>query len=284
MVFGVDLEAAAGVGDDDAVVFVDFDAGWSLEPPHPRVVFDLAVCFDGAGVAPDDVLPRFGEGCRVALEGGKDFAVGFVCLHAAVSPVGDVDVALAVDGDVCGVVQFAAELFAECHHIFAVVGELLHAVVAPVCDVDAAVGVDGDAPGAAELSRRATGASESGEVLSVFGEFLHAVAAAFDYDDVVVCVEGDAVRPVQLSGLAAGLAPGCDPFIDRVRAGIGYDAVWVVFADDVVLFVGGVDPSFAVEGDAARPGEVLAGEVAEVVFVEGGLADAPSVPAFHLLR
>ena len=125
--------------------------------------------------------------------------------------------------------------------------------------------------------------AEAGEVTPVLGELLHAMVAALDDVQVVIGVERYAARAVQLAGGAPGLAPAFEPLLDRVAARIGHDSVRVVPADDVIVLVGHVDPALAVEGDAARPGEVASREISQVVLVEGGLADPPVVPVVYLL-
>ena len=109
------------------------------------------------------------------------------------------------------------------------------------------------------------------------------MVAALDDVQVVLGVERDAARSVQLTRGASGLTPACEPLFGSVPTRIRYDSVRVVPADDVLVLVRRVHPSVPVEGNPARPDEVLAGEVSQMVLVEGGLADASVVPVVHLL-
>ena len=155
--------------------------------------------------------------------------------------------------------RVAAGLFAVGYEVFAVGRELLGAVVAPVGDVDVAVVVHADAPGLVELAGAAAAAAKSEQEFAVVGELEGLVGGCVGYVDVAVVV--------------AGYAGGADELALAVPFA-GALAVGVIDFDLLFELVCAVDIAVIVNGDAHRPDEFFAGEVADKVFGDGNFADA----------
>ena len=105
-------------------------------------------------IRPDELGLPLRQLVRVTDERGDVSPVGAVCLHPAVGPVTDVDVAVRIDSHVRGVIELVVTgpVTSEREDELAVAVELLDPVILVVGNVHIAVGVDRDAPGGQELS------------------------------------------------------------------------------------------------------------------------------------
>ena len=171
-------------------------------------------------------------------------AVGVKDLQAVVLVVGNIDVAIVVNGHIGGAVELAVAGAgaAEFHQKAAVGGKLLDAVVAPVGYIDIAVIVNCDAPGVAELAFAVALRSPLGDKAAVFAEHLHTMVAAVHHIKPVVGVKGQAGRAVDFAIAGAGDAPFANPV-----AVLGKDG------DAVQPFVGDIGVVGAVQGYGSGP-------------------------------
>src|SRR5262249_53543037 len=138
-----------------------------------------------------------------------------------IAPIGDVDVAVAVDRDIGRVVELVGSrvagllalagdigakdrhlvgvvhrldraIGADAHERLALVGQLLHTVVLPIGDVDVAIAVGGDAPRLVELAGLGAGAAAFADKLAFGAEDLQPVVAAVGDNDVAVLFDREA--------------------------------------------------------------------------------------------
>ncbi len=186
-------------------------------------------------------------------------AFGVVDFDFVLAPVADVDVAIGVDGDVAGAVEFAwaSAGLANGLQEAALGGELLDTVVAPIGYVDVVAGVYGDAPGLIEFAVAGTGATECQDKVAVAGELGDAIVALFRDIKVLVGVEDHAGGSAKFSRLGAASAPLAEEVFLFDIGAVEFDGC-VEDGDSVQPLVGDVGKAVAVDGDGGGPDEAPA--------------------------
>src|SRR6266852_1018720 len=267
---------ALAVGNNDAVGGrVELDRRRETEAPLRLKASDPAPRLRHVGVGIDSLLPPLGQNLGVADQVGDGLTFRVEDGNPVVAPIGDVDIAIGIDGNIGGMIEHARlrisdrffdsrnvrpehrhcigafrrldlPILAELHQEFALGRELLHPMVLPVRDVDIAVLVEGDPPGLVELAIAAAGPAAFPDKLPVGGEDLQAIVAAVDSNDVAAFLYGQSSRAQQLAVAATRLAPLPQEFTAAVEYG---DRVLPVIRDVDMVVVVDRDP----EGPRALP-------------------------------
>src|SRR5262245_44032945 len=188
------------------------------------------------GVGRDGLLAPFRQYMGIANQLGDRLSLGVEDANPMVAPIGDVDIAIRIDGNVGRMIELAragiprplrgrCDVRAEVGYCIGILGlldlsilaelhqeptlrrELLDPMVVPVGNVYIAVLIERDPPRLVELTVAFPGPAAFPDKLAVRSEDLQPVVAAIDDDDVVVFLYGQAGRAKQLTIAAAGLAP-----------------------------------------------------------------------------
>src|SRR5437867_8023939 len=283
------------VGDDYAV-------GFRIEVHRRREAeakFRLqALCptsgFHHIGVGVDALLAPLGHDLSIADESCKRASFRVEDANPMVPPIGDIDIAIGIHGDVGRMIQQGClriarrargrqvrshvgdgigtlrhrnrPVLADLHQELALGRQFLDAVILPVRDVDIARLVEGDPPRLVELAISAPALAAFGHELSVGGEDLEAIVPAIDHDDVAVFLAHQTGRAYELAITTARLSPLPEKL-----------AVTIEHGDGVVPFIRGVHLALAVDSDAERPGRASVSfarleKLADKFFLAGSTA------------
>src|SRR5262245_45050013 len=165
-------------------------------------------------------------------------AVGSELLDAIVAPIGNIYIAIGVNGDPPGHAEVtgATAGLAPFEEEFAIFGELLNAAVQAVHDVEVIVLIEGYPRWAIELSIPSSRCPPLAYPIAILGEDRNAVIPLIGHVDVAGFVEGDGSRPHEATIRSLGLgllsANAAAKFRDIVLAhgADGYSlAVWPPF-------------------------------------------------------
>ena len=148
---------------------------------------------------------RGNSGWDARAESAQVGAGGGELLNAVVVPVGDIDIAIVVDGYAPRHIQFPflASLNAESTQVFAVFGELLDPAVQAVYDPDVVVGIKRQAGRSAELAFPVTGLAPGAEQIAFGVENGYVVEPFVSDINPFVLVQSDGGKPGELTLLIA---------------------------------------------------------------------------------
>src|SRR6516164_9125155 len=284
----IDLQPIALVlGNDHRIgVRIELDGGGEAEAPLRFEALHAAPRLGHVGVGVDAHLAPFRQDLGITDQGRDRSAFGIEDTDPMIAPIGHIDVAVAVDCDIGGVVElvgprmagllaFAGDIRAKDGHPIGVPGfldlavgadarqepavwrQLLNPMVLPVRHIDVAGLVEGDAPGLVELAFSSAGATTLPDELTVGCKDLQPVVTAVDDDQIAAFFDCETRRPIEFAITAAGDTPFADEF-----------AVGVEYRDRVGPVIRHVDPALGVvDGDAEGPRRTT---VAFAIFEEVG--------------
>src|SRR3984893_14155662 len=290
----VDLQPVTlTVRDDHAVGGrIEFHRRREAEPILRLEALYPAPSLRHVGVGIDGLLAPLRQYLGITDQIADRPSLGIEDANPMIAPIGDVDIAIGVHGNVGRVIErsrlritgglrswrdirsehghriralglFDFSILAKLHQELALGGQLLNAVVLPVGDIDVAILVERDAPRLVELTITIAGAAALAHKLPVGSEDLEAVVPAVDDDNVAVLPDSQTGRTHELAVAAAGRAPLPQKFAAAVEH---RDCVRPVIRHvDMVIIVDG-NP----EGPSALPVALAVFEkIGDVFFFTG---------------